>query len=721
MTDIREEDIRAAFRALAPEVHEPDAQTRVEREVDSRCRDERTGSRRLLSLGYHRAFLRAGSLVAALVVFGILLYGGWQLLRPDPRLVITDEEAPGQEVNSSAQPETGGPWKEIEGQVVFEAGWGEELGEFGRDPDADAEVREPNALWVAADGTLFILDPVHQRVQEVLPEGTAVRQIPDPRVMDVGGPPSAPTDVAVAPDGLVFVDDTRGAGLIWVYTAQGDFAGNVQSAGEGAWSERLFASENAVFAQVRRVVVDEGEHVFATVYRYDADPLHPRSPVENLDLADDLQPLGGAWWARPTREPQWWSRETEPERGWYLDVSGPHGPFSVYLPLPDKDERSGLEVDLVDNTENEDIVVSGRLNRGGEHATRLVWVFDRSGGLLETIQLPADERLSTGDRPAVRLTPDGRLYVLNTYEDGVRVVRYDVAVDPTGLVALGDAGLSLQPDDLAHVRVESYRIEENLALGWFPLCILSPVADEAAVRTLLKAYGRLRPEPTSRFPSDLALEVTLVRQDGGEVRLYLRGQGDDMWIREIPPRSEPDNRPVEGKVGRDTSATAPQLALMLRELARQGEEPTFEALPSERPADFGFVFAYGVQARNVLDTFAARFTKDLISPHTPTATGVFDLTEEELDRVYDELGAIDILGYESVFRPDTGGVFKAPHESYHLRFRANGVWKEIYWDDAGDSTASAAVALRGVLQDVRRMIEEDARYKALPPIQGGLY
>jgi hypothetical protein len=158
---------------------------------------------------------------------------------------------------------------------------------------------------------------------------------------------------------------------------------------------------------------------------------------------------------------------------------------------------------------------------------------------------------------------------------------------------------------------------------------------------------------------------------------------------------------------------------MLRELARAAEEPAFEALPRERPTDFGFVFAYGVQARNVLDTFAARFTKDLISPYAPTATAVFDLTEEELGGVYKELRAIDILDYEAIFRPDTGGVYKTPHETYYLRLRAGGVWKEIYWDDEADSTSTEAVALRGVLQDVRRTIEEDARYKSLPPIQGG--
>jgi hypothetical protein len=299
----------------------------------------------------------------------------------------------------------------------------------------------------------------------------------------------------------------------------------------------------------------------------------------------------------------------------------------------------------------------------------------------------------------------------------VDVIEFD---DPASLVA-GPPILPLPLlADLARVRLESYRIEGNLAKGRYPLRVLSPVADASLIEQLLRAYSQVEPPVRSAvLPNDLALRVTLVSLDGGEVEVHLQDEGDWVWwISSVPPVRGGDPARPDEEAGEQLTARAPQLATLVRELAVRNEEGPFPPLPDTRPADFGVVLAYGVTARNVLDTFAGTFTKDLISPDTPTATAVLNLTEDDLDRIYSQL-RIDLSGYARIYRPDTGGVLKEPHDSYYLRVRAAGRDKEVFWADEGDSALPDAVRLRNTFEVIRSIIEQKPEVQDLPPVQGG--
>jgi hypothetical protein len=61
-----------------------------------------------------------------------------------------------------------------------------------------------------------------------------------------------------------------------------------------------------------------------------------------------------------------------------------------------------------------------------------------------------------------------------------------------------------------------------------------------------------------------------------------------------------------------------------------GTTASAPGLPEQIPPDFGFTAAYGVDARNVLDTFTGTFTKDIINPNKPNPTVELRLTPEEL-------------------------------------------------------------------------------------------
>ena len=138
------------------------------------------------------------------------------------------------------------------------------------------------------------------------------------------------------------------------------------------------------------------------------------------------------------------------------------------------------------------------------------------------------------------------------------------------------------------------------------------------------------------------------------------------------------------------------------------------------PDDFSLALAYGVTLRNVLDTAAGTFTKDLISSEIPTATTPLMLSAEELKTIYAELRKMDIASYAGLFQPkNTTGWQHTPFEAYYLRLRMAGQEKEISWDDEDDSTAPDAVALRDLLKKIRTIIEAKPEYKALPAAEGG--
>lgn len=149
-------------------------------------------------------------------------------------------------------------------------------------------------------------------------------------------------------------------------------------------------------------------------------------------------------------------------------------------------------------------------------------------------------------------------------------------------------------------------------------------------------------------------------------------------------------------------------------------------LPKTMPADFGFSAAYGVAAKNQIDTFKGTFTKDIVSPSKPNPTVQLRLTAGELGRLYSELASMHILDYPSQLPPPEDRVAKngtavvvMPSESYTLRIKAAGVEKVITWDDNANLMTSEAKALRTWFRELENIIQSKPEYKAMPPAQGG--
>ncbi len=141
------------------------------------------------------------------------------------------------------------------------------------------------------------------------------------------------------------------------------------------------------------------------------------------------------------------------------------------------------------------------------------------------------------------------------------------------------------------------------------------------------------------------------------------------------------------------------------------------------PNDFAFVAAYGVGAKNVLDTNSGTFIKDLGPQEDPAVTDL-RLSQAQMEELYVELVELDPFSYSLPYYPDEGTtgptVHVSTYQTYQLEIRMGGVSRDaVFWEDTSLSTHPKAVALRDWFDRLRQMIEATPEWKALPPMTGG--
>ncbi len=129
-------------------------------------------------------------------------------------------------------------------------------------------------------------------------------------------------------------------------------------------------------------------------------------------------------------------------------------------------------------------------------------------------------------------------------------------------------------------------------------------------------------------------------------------------------------------------------------------------------------FRYGVGAKNVLDTYAGTFTKDMIMD--PPVTTKMVLTKEELLRIEAKLEEVDFLiksEWDLIPHGSAPG-FRTPFSSYYLKVSFKGVTRELRWNDSTlfqDDYKGPAVEVTELLWTI---IEAKPEYKSLPEPRG---
>lgn len=143
---------------------------------------------------------------------------------------------------------------------------------------------------------------------------------------------------------------------------------------------------------------------------------------------------------------------------------------------------------------------------------------------------------------------------------------------------------------------------------------------------------------------------------------------------------------------------------------------TKNVLPDVKPKDFNFVFNYGVNSKNGLNTIKGEYTKDMVID--PSITINLILSNEEMNSIYLDMKKINILNYPENFNPKSS-MIQTPFQTYSIKIVIDGKEKNIYWKDENVSKTKEAIKLRELFKKIEAIIINKEEYKKLPPANGG--
>ena len=161
------------------------------------------------------------------------------------------------------------------------------------------------------------------------------------------------------------------------------------------------------------------------------------------------------------------------------------------------------------------------------------------------------------------------------------------------------------------------------------------------------------------------------------------------------------------------------MLLALSACAGPGDGAPSTPAQSAAPALTGLVFAYGVGARNVLDTTRGTFTKDMITASPITVP--MAISDAELARISAKMNAIGFFSCPAVFSVPAaaGGGEVTPFVTYRFAAQTAAGTRVVEWADKVPSEDQRAQGLRSLARLIEAIIVATPEYKKLPEAQGG--
>jgi hypothetical protein len=134
---------------------------------------------------------------------------------------------------------------------------------------------------------------------------------------------------------------------------------------------------------------------------------------------------------------------------------------------------------------------------------------------------------------------------------------------------------------------------------------------------------------------------------------------------------------------------------------------------------YNLIFKYGVDSRNILNTFNCTFTKDMVMD--PSLTINMTLTAQEMDTIYQKMNQIGFFSYPDTYvveQTDIVGIISTASH-YYFNYEDGVCVKELLWNDASISYDEDTTNLRELISLIINIIESKDAYKELPPPKSG--
>lgn len=129
--------------------------------------------------------------------------------------------------------------------------------------------------------------------------------------------------------------------------------------------------------------------------------------------------------------------------------------------------------------------------------------------------------------------------------------------------------------------------------------------------------------------------------------------------------------------------------------------------------NFGFIFKYGVGARNELNTFEGTFKKDMVTKDPVTTS--LELTNKELNTILNKMTEIDFFNLPE----EITGCSTIPCVTYQYSVRYKDKNKKIYMENHPNSQDAQILKLKELNKLIIEIIESKEEYRQLPPAKGG--
>lgn len=133
---------------------------------------------------------------------------------------------------------------------------------------------------------------------------------------------------------------------------------------------------------------------------------------------------------------------------------------------------------------------------------------------------------------------------------------------------------------------------------------------------------------------------------------------------------------------------------------------------SNESQSFNIIFKYGVGAKNVLNTFAKTYTKDMVI-EKPVTIG-FELSGSDLNDINQKIVDLGLLDKTPVLNSPIIRM-ATPCSSYYLKVQTGTVLKELSWDECKGDVRDE---FRQFINYMMGIIQSKSEYKQLPEAKG---